>query len=170
MTKETEMTELTSAASRLIALAADLDLAPVTEAPYRGAVRVALHGGHCDAGTGSIFIGARSGRVLRMVLRHGVEDPRPRRLTRHIGYRAAWTALVEYGLYAYRMGLIPEPQDGDYIPLTTDDDLEGLAALLDAGRPAEQVAAPQPMAVTSGRATWHHGVHDVVTTTHPAAA
>jgi hypothetical protein len=105
------MTEFTTATQRLIAFAADLDLAPVVEAPYRGSVRIVLGGFGPDAGFGVLFIGARSGRVLSMTFRHGVDDPRPTRLTRRAGYRKARTALVEYERYAQRRNLIPGPQD-----------------------------------------------------------
>lgn len=144
-------TTFTTATQRLIQLAAELDLRPqADEAPYRGSIRIVLDSAEGpDSGYGAIYIGARTGRVLRLALRHGADDPRPGRLTRHVGYRSAHTALVEYERYARRMGLLPEPQDPEYIPVLSDEELAEVAAAL---------IATAPMTVTSGRATWHAGI------------
>lgn len=145
----------TTATNRLIQLATELDLNPqADDSPYRGSIRVVLDGRTRDAGLGAIYIGAQSGRVLRMTLSKGLDDPRPARYRRHTGYHAARTALAEYRCYALRIGLIPEPQDAGYVPTMTDDDLADLAAAL---LTTPQTPDPEPTTITSGRATWHCG-------------
>lgn len=134
----------TTATAQLLQIAADMGLNPqADDAPYRGTVRVVLSASGQDAGFGVLFVGAKSGKIISANIRHGADDPRPSHLTRRTGYRAARNALIEYGRYATRMGLLPGPEE----------------LVRHAGN---------QMSVTSGRATWVHNIVRVVPLASPS--
>jgi len=102
------MAEFTAATQSLITLASVLGLRPQVSPAARGVVVVVLNGQGAEAGFGAIYVGARSGKVLRMHLRLGNEDRRPSRYVTHEGYlRAFHTLRDSYALYAR---CLPEPE------------------------------------------------------------
>lgn len=86
----------TAAAQRLVNRAEQLGLRPEVRPAYRGIVQVALNGCGPESGFGALYIGARSGKVSRLVLRWDNDDARHTLDVRHRGYLAARAALEAY--------------------------------------------------------------------------
>jgi len=87
---------MTSAARSLIQRAERAGLRPEVRPAYRGSVDVVLSGVGPDSGFGRIRIGARSGRVIALVLRWDNDDQRTTAAVTHTGFVAAATALDTY--------------------------------------------------------------------------
>ena len=86
---------ISASARRLISRAAQLGLEPTVRPSYRGSHAVILDGRGSWAGFGALYIGARSGKVLRAVLTWGTTGP----TTRHAGYRSVAGMLQDYARY-----------------------------------------------------------------------
>ena len=98
---------ISASARRLISRAAELGLEPAVQVSYRGSHAVILDGRGPWAGFGALYIGARSGKVLRAVLTWGNTGP----TTRHVGYRSVAVMLQDYARYAETASLPGSSED-----------------------------------------------------------